>query len=237
MGVNYFTLDYVSSAAYGVIISKAGVYGGPERAYESVNVPGKDGAVIFDLGYYKNVTPYYECGLLHDGANLDDFRAWLLSHTSYCRIADSYHPGEYRMGKPINGLDPDMYASLRVGKFRLDFDCKPQRFLNSGLETTTLTSTGTITNPTLYTAKPLIRVYGYGSLGVGSDTVTIEQHPNLSYIDIDCDIQDSFYGSTNANQYVKLSGSEYPVLKPGVCNIRLTGSVSRVIITPRWWTL
>lgn len=237
MGVNYFTLDYVRSTAYDVLISKAGVFGAPARAYEAVSVPGKNGDVLFDEGRYENVPAYYECGIVNDGGNLDDFRAWLLSHTGYCRLADSYHPNEYRLGMPVNGFDPEMLAALRIGKFRLEFNCKPQRFLTSGETTTTLTSSGSITNPTLFPSKPLLRVYGYGTLGIGGNTVTIAQHPGISYIDLDCDIQDAFCGNTNANSYITLSGSEYPVLKAGINNITLGGSITNVIITPRWWTL
>jgi len=237
MGVNYFALDYVRSTAYGVLISKAGAYNAPARVYESISVPGKNGDVLFDEGRYENVVVSYECGLVNDDDQMDEFRAWLLSHTGYCRIEDSYHPGEYRLGMPINGLDPEMLVAQRAGKFKVEFNCKPQRFLTAGNTTTTLTASGNITNPTLYPAKPLLRVYGYGTLKIGSDTITIAQHSSLSYIDLDCDIQDAYYGSTNANSYITLSGSEYPTLKAGINNITLGGSVTRVIITPRWWTL
>lgn len=237
MGVNYFSLDYVSSMAYGVIISKAGVYDAPARAFEAVSVPGKNGDVLFDEGRYENVLVSYECGLVNDNGNLDDFRAWLLSHTGYCRIADSFHPNEYRLGMPVNGMTPEMLVANRIGKFTVGFNCKPQRFLNSGNTTTTLTASGNITNPTLYPSKPLLRVYGYGSLKIGSDTVTVAEHSSLSYIDLDCDIQDAYYGSTNANSYITLSGSGYPSLASGVNGITLSGSITKVIITPRWWTL
>ena len=237
MGVNYFTLDGVRSTEYGVLISAPGIDDAPSRAYESVYVPGKNGAVLFDEGRYDNINVYYEAGLINDGTNLDNFRAWLLSHTGYCRLTDSYRPWEFRLAKPDGGLTVQGRVHRRVESFRVNFDCKPQRFLNSGELTTTLTASGSITNPTLYPAKPLLRVYGYGTLGIGSDTITVAQHSGLSYIDLDCDIGDSTYGSTNANSYITLSGSDYPVLRPGSNNIALGGSISRVIITPRWWTL
>ena len=237
MGVNYFSLDGVRSTAYGVLISGPGVDDAPGRAYESVYVAGKNGAVLFDEGRYDNAAVYYEAGLINKGGNLDNFRAWLLSHTKYCRLTDSYHPGEYRLAIPKGGLKVQSRVSRKVGTFRVDFDCKPQRFLLSGEATTTLTASGAITNPTLFAAKPLIRIYGYGALGIGSETVTIAQHPGLGYIDMDCEAQDSICGNSNANEFITLTGSDYPTLSPGANNISLAGTLTRIIITPRWWTL
>lgn len=235
MALSYFSLDGVKSSDYGVIISKAGVFNAPARSYESVPVPGKNGDVIFDNGRYENVDVPYEAGIVGRD-KLDSFRAWLLSHTGYCRIEDTYHKDEYRIGMPVNGLVPSLEVMLKLSKFTLHFNCKPQRFLKSGEQTTTLTASGSITNPTLYTAKPIIRVYGRGALGVGSETVTIASH-SLSYIDLDCDIEDSTCGATNANGYVTLTGDHYPTFAPGANRLSLASTITRVIITPRWWTL
>lgn len=232
--MNYFSLKGVPSTRYGIIISGAGAYAAPARSYESVSVPGKNGDVFFDNGRYENIIVPYEAGVM-TASKVDDFRAWLLSHTDYCRIEDTYHPNEYRIGKPVNGLIPDMQVMLKMGKFTVYFNCKPQRFLKAGEDARTFTASGSISNETLYTAKPLIRVYGTGTLRIGSVTVTIKSH-SLSYIDLDCEIQDATCGATNANSYIALSGDSYPVLAPGTNSITITG-LSRVSITPRWWTL
>ena len=237
--MSYFKLDNVSSETYDVILTGSGTYAAPQRSFEAVSVPGRDGDLLFDNGRYENVIIQYEAGIVGKD-KLDQFRAWLLSHTSYCRLEDSYHPDEYRMAMPINGLAPSMEVMLKIGRFPISFNCKPQRFLKTGETATTMTSSGTIKNETLFVAKPLIRVYGYGTLRVGGSagttTVTIAQH-SLSYIDLDCDTEDSFRGSTNANSYITLSGDHYPRLYPGNNSITMSGSISSVAITPRWWTL
>ena len=237
MGLNYFMIEETSSLDYGVVISKAAVFDAPERAYEEVSVPGRNGSVLFDEGYYRNITVRYEASMKNKDANLDSFRAWLLSFTKYVRLEDTYHPEEYRLGIPSGGISVDMSARLSVGSFTVSFNCKPQRYLKTGEIGTRYEESFQLFNPTYYPAKPLIRVYGYGQIGIGNETITITSHA-LEYIDLDCDLQDAFCGSANANGYVSLSGDQYPEI-PGnaTTGIVLPATVSAIVLTPRWWTL
>ena len=89
--------------------------------------------------------------------------------------------------------------------------------------------------PTLYEAKPLIRVYGTGTVTVGSISVQITQ--STDYTDIDCDIQNAYRGLTSRNAYMKLlTNNKFPTLPAGSTGITYTG-FSRVDIMPRWWTI
>ena len=236
MGLNYFMIDETSSLDYGVIISDAAVFDAPARAYESVSVPGRNGAVIFDEGYYENVKVTYDVSLLNKNANLDGFRSWLMSFTKYVRIEDTYHPEEYRLGIPSGGLQISTERANKIGHFKVQFDCKPQRFLKSGEIGTEYTDSVTLFNPTQYPSKPIIRVYGHGILGVGSDSITIASN-TLDYIDLDCDLCDAYCGSTNANAHVMLSGDNYPEFGIGTTGITLGTGITAVEIFPRWWTL
>lgn len=236
MGLNYFMIDEVSSRDFGVIISNAAVFNAPARVFESVNVPGRNGAILFDQGYYENVTVSYEASLLNEGVNLDGFRAWIMSHTGYCRIEDTYHSEEFRIGVPDGGFEATLNEQLAAGTFSVKFNCKPQRFLKVGELFTAYDSAVTLFNPTRFPAKPLIKVYGYGLLGIGDQSVTISRH-SLDYIELDCDIADAYCENTNANSYVKLSGDNYPELTAGKTGIKFSEGISLVEIAPRWWTL
>ena len=236
MGVNYFMINGTSSLDFGVIISDAAVFNAPARAYEAVNVPGRNGAVLFDEGRYENVTVTYEAALLNRKGNLDGFRAWLASFTSYVRLEDTYHPEEYRLAMPDGGVEISTEIANKIGRFKVQFNCKPQRFLKSGEIGTTYNANLVLFNPTRFTARPLIRVYGEGVLGVGNDTVTIAPH-GLEYIDLDCDLCDAYCESTNANSYVTLSGDDYPSIPAGKTGITFDAGITAVEIYPRWWTL
>lgn len=86
-------------------------------------------------------------------------------------------------------------------------------------------------NPTLFESKPLIRVYGNGTLVINHQYITVAEHP-YEYIDIDCDMMDCYYDGNNANQYVSFSTNDYVVLKSGANYIAYSG---RCEITPRWY--
>ena len=237
MGLNYFTINGTSSLDFGIVIARAGVFSSPARAYEEVFIPGKNGAVLFDEGRYENGVIEYECALLNDGANLDDFRAWISSHRGYVRLEDTYHLNEYRMAAFSGGLPVETEQGSRVGRFTVTFTAKPQRWLKTGEIPQTCTGRLSLVNPTYYPAKPLIRVTGYGSLVVGNTTITVATNA-LSYIDLDCELCDAFCGAINANRYITLSGTDYPVL-PGNATTGITraSTMTSVQVWPRWWTL
>lgn len=232
------TFDGKNMADFGVHISGEDTWKKPAADYEQVSIPGKNGDLLFSNNRYKNVEIKYPCGIIKDFDR--DFSAmadFLLSHTGYRRLEDSYHPDCFRMAYFSGELDPDMTRRNREGQFDLVFTAKPQRFLKKGEQVNTLTSNGSLYNPTPFDAKPLIRVYGTGQLGVGSVTVTIRQA--AVYTDLDCELEDAYKdnASNNCNGNIGLSGGSFPVLKPGNTGISLGTGITKVEVTPRWWRL
>lgn len=231
-----FTYNGHSSDEFDILIDSHTSFKAAERDYNVVEVPGRNGDLTVDNGRYKNYDVTYTCGIGYDFKNnINDFKAWLMSNIGYARLSDTYRSGYYRMARVKNAPDPALFVNAKGGKFDIVFDCKPQLFLTSGETTTQLTSSGSITNPTLYTSLPLIRAYGTGTLQIGGTTITI--NTASSYTDIDCEMQDCFKGSTNCNGKVTLSSGGFFELSPGTNNIVLGNGITKVIITPRWWTI
>lgn len=113
----------------------------------------------------------------------------------------------------------------------------------------------TIMNPTLYSAKPLVKI-GYSSYVSGpvcminGSPVTLDVSPNadingqtvsISDVTIDCETMDA---------YTEIPGYPYPysqnryvyvpsdiTLKPGENEIKVNNKISYVEIIPKWWTL
>ena len=173
------TFDGESSKDYGIYITGTGVYNAPERDVEMVAIPGRNGDFAQDNGRFANVEVTYHCGVFgasqQDFATaVSDFRNMLMSRRGYVRLSDEYNPDEYRLAVYRRGIDVDA-ATLASGEFDIVFDCKPQRFLTSGETPVTVTSGGTITNPTLFEARPLLLVDGYGTIGIGTDTIRVER--------------------------------------------------------------
>ena len=93
-----------------------------------------------------------------------------------------------------------------------------------------------LVNSTLFSARPLIRVYGYGTVTVGDMTVTVAQS-SYAYIDIDSEMMDCYHEDDNANGYVSFSTGEFPVLPAGATVLSYSGNITKVIVTPHWWRL
>lgn len=171
------TFDGEDSKDYGVYITGQAVYNSPERDVEMISIPGRDGAFALDRGRFSNIEVIYPAGLFGvDEADfaqaIADFRNMLGSRVGYCRLEDDYNPGEYREAVFKAGLEVTP-ASLDSGQFDIVFECKPQRWLTSGEDAVAVTSGGTITNPTLFDARPMLQVWGYGNIDLGGQDISI----------------------------------------------------------------
>jgi phage-related protein len=221
------TINGRSSLDFGVGIHGNDVYNAPKRSTESISVPGRNGDLIIDNGRYENISVTYHCYIISDfGNNIDNFRAFLMANPGYCRIEDTFHPEEYRIGRVSKELDVDVKGKSRAGEFDLTFDMKPQRYLKAGEEW--ISPDSVIYNPTLFNAKPLIKT-GKGTITIGDYTITVANDCPVNEIYLDCDLMNAYNGSTNLNNYV--SGT-FPELIPGANAI--TGNFE---IQPRWWTI
>lgn len=234
MGLNSLTFNSINSLQYGVYISGTGVFNSPARDREMIEVPGRNGDIINDHGRYKNIEVTYPAFIVKNfKANLTAWANKLLEPLNYVRLSDTYHPDEFRLAVLSQGMVVDPVRWLAAGSFDIVFNCRPERFLTNGEVVMSFNASGNITNATDMPSRPLIRVYGDGSLTVNGTEIEIAQH-SYTYIDIDCDLQEAFFGSQNANGYISLD--EFPKLDSGANSIVLDG-VTRVEITPRWWRL
>lgn len=241
------TFDGVNSLDYGIYITGEAVYNAPERAVEMVNIPGKNGALALDQGRFENIEVTYHAGCFADNqADFADkvmkFRNALASRYTYKRLTDEYHPDEYRLGLYKSGLEVDAVRYSTAGEFNITFDCKPQRWLVSGETAQTFTSSGSITNPTLFDAKPLLAVTGSGTLTLGTQTMTIiARASSSSVLYIDCETMEIYTieGTvpTGASSLVSINKNDFPVLEPGTNYISVGSGITAVTITPRWWRI
>lgn len=240
-------------ATFGVYISGQGTFGAPNREYTFYEIPGRDGSVPGVNTRLRNIKVSYECFIFENfETNIRNLRSFLLAQKGYVRITDDYDTTHFRMGIYEGPFEPNVTETNNAAKFTLTFNCKPQRWLLSG-ETPVAKGAGNtvaLVNPTLFVAKPFIRVWGYGQVycGVpaGYTSIAIEiDDTSTTYVDIDCETMNAYYQDTNLNSYVgfKISGTstygqDAPTLPPGTSNFGLYISPSTITnfeITPRWW--
>lgn len=221
--------------AFGLYISGEGTYNAPTRAVEEEIVPGRNGTLIIDGGRFENIEVTYPAFIADDfDENIASLRNFLLSTQGYARLSDSYHPDEFRLASFSDGITVKTSGRYNVqGQFDLAFNCKPQRFLTSGETEQSFTEDGSIINPTSMDAKPIIRIIGTGTVGVGDVQITFDG--SSAYVDLDCEIQDAYYGVTNKNSAITLTPNRFPVLGAGATGITVGDGVTEVIVAPRWW--
>lgn len=176
--VDYLTFGGVKTSDYDIYISGEGVFSAPKRDVEAVTIPGRDGDFMHDKGRYANITVTYPA-FTHQGtyaqfiSNIDAFRNAIASKKGYQVLSDTYHPSEYRMACLTEGMEIDPILYNSGAKFDLVFNCKPQRFLISGDTAVAVADGGTITNPTLFDAKPQLQVWGYGNINVNGYDIAV----------------------------------------------------------------
>lgn len=233
---HYLTFAGGNSLDFGVRISGTGTFGAPQRVYKEIDVPGRNGKLLIDEKRYSNITINYPAFIVKKYAeNIEGWRNWLLSHTGYQRLEDTFHPDEYRLACFNEAFAVETTPRYTAGEFTMSFTCKPQRWLKIGEERKAVTSGSKLINPTLFPAKPYLRIYGTGTVTLGTQTVTVTAH-GKSYMDVDSELQDCFCGSYNLNNYATFSDDTFPVLE-GDTTVTFTSGITALQIAPRWWRL
>lgn len=183
VNANYkgFIFDSQNSRTYGVYITEPAVFGAPQRDVEMISVPGRNGSYALDRGRFQNIQVTYHCAM---GAKnetdfnnaISDLRNMLASRKGYYRLTDEINTGEYRMAVFKDGIDVDT-INKQTGTFDIVFECKPQRWLTSGESKIIVQSGDTITNPTLFDARPMLEIDGYGTISINNDDITVNNQP------------------------------------------------------------
>lgn len=237
MSMNYIFFGNKSSADFKVFITDAGVYATPQREYEKISVPGRNGDVLIEQDRFPNVIHEYPCIIAEDfDANFKAFSEFLLSQKGYMRLEDSFHPDEFYIAT-FKGIDSLKHTTgQKMGAFVLKFDREPQRFLKRGEKALTITGTTSIKNPTAYESKPLINVTGSGTITVNGTPVVVSVSGSYTATTIDCETEEAYYGTTSRNSNITLTNGKFPRLSPGMNTITYSGFSGREIV-PRWWTV
>ena len=233
--MNSFTFNGISSDTFGLYISEKDIYSAPQRDVSLIAVPGRNGDVLIDNGRYCNVDVSYTVTFRGTKEKAAAIRQWLCGSTGYFQLSDSYQPGYFRLASFATKLN---IAELleNVGQAQIVFSCKPFRYRNDGQTAVTLTASGrTVTNPEAFSSEPQITVYGSGNVTL---TVGNRSYPVTGIngsITLDSELMCAFKGDTLCNS--KIGFSEFPLFSPGSNLIQWTGSVTKLVIVPRWRSL
>ena len=269
--LNKVIFDDVDSSDYNVFISGDGAYNAPARRGEMITIPGRNGSLFMEEDAFENIEVTYPAFIGEQNKAsfrdiLRNYRSALSSKKTYCRIEDTYHPDEFRLGVFHSGVETEPKLYTTAGDFSIVFDCKPERFLKSGeIEHTYTLSSNTITNPTLFDALPLMKITGNGTITIGNYQVDVTGNVGSFWLDSELmeayipadEVQDwtDEYGNiitdehgfylefangyvypASVLQYVVFANHEFPKIVPGVNAVDLSG-ITELVVIPRWWML
>lgn len=227
----YFVINGKDSRDFECFLAESNMLDSPEKDFSTVSVPGRNGDLLQDNGRFKNftaeLTVYFQKDVVR---NAQALKEWLLSEKGYVRYEESTDPEIFRMAKMSSAFGMGNFDRVG-GTAELEFTCKPQKWIKAGKEDLEIQSGTTLQNPTLYPAKPLIRVEGTGTLTIGNREITCKKS-----MTIDCETMDCYDGAVNENENVTVNGEDFPQLEPGENAILFTG-FTKVTIRPNWWTI
>lgn len=241
MGIIYF--NGKSSDELNVVIEHFPNYTVPVKDYKTVNIPGKNGTYIVDLGTYRNVERSYEIAIA-DPEFKNDFSTmvnpvveWLLSTNGYCKLYDSYDPEYYRLATVKSGFEITNLLN-EAGRCTITFDCKPEKYLITGDVTETTSDNLVLFNPFIFESKPIIKIYGNTECDVVIGKYQIQADlTDETYVTIDTETMNCYHGPFNFNNKVEFNGYGFPKLQNGINNVSIISGATKVEVIPRWWTI
>lgn len=210
----------------------------PEAKYEEYEVPGRNGKLHADLGFYDNVTVTYQLYFHGRNPTAEDARTikkWLAGTPGTHQLSDGYDPAFFYLAIAKPGSISNLFD--KYGRLSVEFDCDPRHFSVVGYQAMQMQSGQTLLNPLDHVALPWLEITGNGSEGrvtVNGVDFAVGTVANKTLY-CDCENWDAYLtGGTNANARV---GGTWPSLQPGENTISWSGGVTGVKLTPRWWTL
>ncbi len=207
----------------------------PSRSYSEVKVAGRNGSLHYSNDRYDNLSVKANCIIFDELERFyGELSAFLTQDTNYHRLEGFRRPDIFRMAAVKSVSAPTLRPFARGGLFTITFDCKPLAYVKDGEVSLEMTQSGSIHSDWVTPSKPLLRVYGWGTLQIGTGALTIASDIG-EYVDIDCDIKDAYVGENNRNSFIEVA--EWPELVRGENAIVLPSTVTKIEVTPRWATL
>lgn len=227
-----------SSTDYGIVVSEAPAFDKAKKKIQTFTVPGRNGAVIFNEGSYEDTTRNYKVWVAKDREEslpeiVDAMSSWLYSKSGYVRLEDSFEPDVFRLAYYVGGQEVTN-RMLQFGETTLPFICRAERFFKDAEQEQIVSNGDAIYNPTRYESKPLIHIEGSGSVSISIQGVTMTATIS-DYINIDSDRMNA-YRLPSENKNNTISGT-FPTIKAGTNTIATTGTVTKVTIVPRYFTI
>ena len=216
-----------STALAGLMISELPPITKPEMRTDRVEIDGRPGDIAEEQGYsaYKKRVRI----ALTTGYDVDAIAKYFTG-TGWLTLSDE--PTKKYNARIEGGIDFEKL--LRYKTADVTFVVQPYKYLvtesNVTLNITSETSVS-VTNAGLEESKPLIRLEGSGIVEITVNTTPIFSIDiDDAYVLIDSEAMEAYITGELKNN--KMTG-DFPTLQPGANTIGWTGTLTKIVVTPR----
>ena len=227
---DYFIWNGVDCRQYGIHVSELPPITIPLERSTQTNVPGRPGSLTQLEGedVYDDMILTATC-FISDPAQIPAIAAWLKGSGT---VTFANRTGGYYKARIANQIP---FEKVLRGNphctFAVNFRCYPFWYQENVADISVTASGTTVNNPGSVYSEPLITVTGSGDITLMVGTTIVELTGISGSIVLDCALKEVYKGTTLMNDHMT---GEFPVLKPGMNVISWTGTVTKIVISPRW---
>ena len=224
-----FTLnDTVTSTSLGLRLTAPVAIPAAVRAVNDIEIEGRAGTLTRFIGWEDTELELELAVPIRDG--LHQYRKAAHELTGASTIALTAEPGVYRKVKhcKVSELRRELSG---WGFFTARLTCQPFTYLTEGLNPVTLTASGTITNPGLLEADPIITVTGTGALSLTINTSIYHVNSPAGSVTLD---SERLVAHAHGKVQTDALTDAFPTFKPGINRLTLGAGISKIVITPNW---
>ena len=238
--IDYLIFGEFDSRDYNLAVCSNNSFDNPKREMRKIEIPGRNGSLYEDLGYFKNAKMSYDLiayNIQDATVFFDDIKAKFFSSADYKRLEDSENADCYMMATFTEALSVRR-KSARNDAFilRVSFDRKPQKFLKSG--EFEIISPNELFNPTSFASSPVVKfktIEESGRILIGNNEILISganYGEELVY-----DAETMICQNVDGENRSSLIYTEDQIrIEIGKSDVAVSG-VAQLKIIPRWWKL
>lgn len=224
-----FTLNHtISSRTLGLRLAAPVEIPAATRVVDDIEVAGRAGTLT-RLGGWEDTTLTLQLAVpTSDG--LDAYRRAAAALMDATTISLSGEPGVFRKIKHAS-VGPLTRELASWGMFDAGMVCQPFTYLDTGLTPVTLTGSGTLTNPGLLEAAPVITIHGTGQLTLTMNGTQYRINSPSGQVTLD---SNRLVAHVAGNVQTDALTGGFPILTPGANRITLGTGISKVVVVPNW---
>ena len=222
---DFFIFKNIDSRDIGIIINKLPSITKPEKQIEKIEIEGRDGFLTVDYGAYQGTVKSVECTL--NSGNIGQICSWLNGNGE---LIFSNEEDKIYKATIINQISFEKIIPI-LHTFIIQFECQPHKYsINNDIIVISQTPNA-IFNSSTAQSKPIIKIFGSGSIELTFNSNVIQLTNVVDYVTIDSDLIDCYKDTVLQNNDMN---GKFPIIDIGINTISWIGTVTKIEVTPNW---